>query len=727
MANTISNMKMTNPIKGLVSKRKKRYTEDGYNLDLSYIDKNLIAMAFPAEKLVEAVYRNNIDDVLRLLESKHSGSYKIYNLCSERTYDYSKFQNRVACYPFNDHNPPTIELIKAFCDDVQKFLSDNTNNVAAVHCKAGKGRTGTMICCYLLHVRRFTSAADALSFYGQQRTHDEKGVTIPSQRRYVEYYSRLLKSRRPYSEVKLLICELKLSPPPLLNSHQGSVFFSITNGSGEKLHRDSVSDVKRSQGNGDGQIVIKLDRCIPLTGDIQVEFYSKGVIKKEKLFHFWFNTYFVNEETEGNIPAEGDSSKLVYRIKKFDLDDAHKDKQHKIFPPDFEVQVILQRIPSDSYDARGTSHHHNNHSSNNLHHVNHRNSQNNTSTVAAPTLNSHPGAHTPSESSEASCTDSSTEEDGWESGELSTPTTAANASSSLFNYTSPHLLSDFVSNVVLANDSSLYFALSPSGDETPSVVGGEHGGDDEGEKIPMETMVETKRSFTKRRKRRERSKTPQSQFKARSTSVKVVAGSPGSSHHNHQSRSQKMRWLSNMRSDPDFRETLAKSVVFRPPHSTESLDSTDFYSSLCDKQLSIGSPCKSASDLTMAHQTNGQKSQVDDTCRLLVAKPVESHSIGFNIIPPSPPPSPPTDPPPSATHSTHIDGVVIATDDSASEKIPNRNRTPFTFRELRHELQYVIKHNHASSRGGGATSASGARKSPDKMTSVKKKKRWGKS
>ena len=37
MANTMSNMKMTNPIKGLVSKRRKRYTQDGFNLDLACI------------------------------------------------------------------------------------------------------------------------------------------------------------------------------------------------------------------------------------------------------------------------------------------------------------------------------------------------------------------------------------------------------------------------------------------------------------------------------------------------------------------------------------------------------------------------------------------------------------------------------------------------------------------------------------------------------------------
>lgn len=37
MANSISNIKMTNPIKGIVSKRRKRYVKDGFNLDLACI------------------------------------------------------------------------------------------------------------------------------------------------------------------------------------------------------------------------------------------------------------------------------------------------------------------------------------------------------------------------------------------------------------------------------------------------------------------------------------------------------------------------------------------------------------------------------------------------------------------------------------------------------------------------------------------------------------------
>ncbi|GBP49500.1 Phosphatidylinositol 3,4,5-trisphosphate 3-phosphatase and dual-specificity protein phosphatase PTEN [Eumeta japonica] len=64
----------------------------------------------------------------------------------------------VAIYPFDDHSPPKIELIQSFCVDVHDWLSKDPKNVAAVHCKAGKGRTGQYTVSFVLYCS-FTGVA----------------------------------------------------------------------------------------------------------------------------------------------------------------------------------------------------------------------------------------------------------------------------------------------------------------------------------------------------------------------------------------------------------------------------------------------------------------------------------------------------------------------------------------------------------------------------------------
>ncbi|XP_053697725.1 uncharacterized protein LOC128744612 isoform X2 [Sabethes cyaneus] len=329
MANTLSTTKMTNPIRGLVSKRRIRYIQDGFDLDLTYINDRIIAMGYPAEQL-ESLYRNKIEDVQKMLEKNHAGCYKIYNLCSERNYNHERFPC-YSGYPFKDHNPPDIELINSFCKDVDDYLRADSKNVVAVHCKAGKGRTGTMICCYLLYSRQFNTAAEALHYYGQRRTRDSKGVTIPSQRRYVEYYATLLRSSETYRPVTLYICEIRLSHP--INVKEGTITVKGQNPL-------PLPEFKRV----DDSLVTKLDYCMPLAGDVKIEFVKSLVLRKEKRCHFWFNTYFVDKMASKD--AEGN---LLLTLSKSEIDDAHKDKQHKEYPSNFTVKMVLRRVPPGKY------------------------------------------------------------------------------------------------------------------------------------------------------------------------------------------------------------------------------------------------------------------------------------------------------------------------------------------------------------------------------------------
>ncbi|XP_036321126.1 serine-rich adhesin for platelets [Rhagoletis pomonella] len=330
MANTLS--VMTNVLRNVVSKQRIRYKENGYNLDLAYICDNIIAMGYPADN-IESIFRNRLEDVYKFLQEIHQNHYKIYNLCLERSYDSNKFHGRVAVYPFEDHNPPTIELIQRFCADVDTWLKADSQNVAAVHCKAGKGRTGTMICCYLLYSGQQQTAEDALECYAEKRTKDRKGVTIPSQRRYVQYFAKLIRSGVTYEKRILQFCEIRFTEANLLHSH-GTVHCSIS------VLEDNGCSVKVMPLLGlpiDFRKSYTLDlknHSLCVAGDIKVE-----LTHKKKLFHFWFNTYFVRDDSV--IEEEGEEAKLVYTLNKCEIDDAHKDKEHKSFSEGFKVQLVF--------------------------------------------------------------------------------------------------------------------------------------------------------------------------------------------------------------------------------------------------------------------------------------------------------------------------------------------------------------------------------------------------
>uniref|UniRef100_A0A5B6ZJ90 Phosphatidylinositol-3,4,5-trisphosphate 3-phosphatase n=1 Tax=Davidia involucrata TaxID=16924 RepID=A0A5B6ZJ90_DAVIN len=183
----------------VVSQNKRRYQEGGFDLDMTYITENIIAMGFPAGDMssgffgyVEGLYRNHMEEVIKFFETHHKDKYKVYNLCSERLYDASLFEGKVASFPFDDHNCPPTQLIISFCQSAYSWLKEDIENVVVVHCKAGMARTGLMISSLLLYLKFFPTAEESIDYYNQKRCFDGKGLVLPSQIRYVKYFERIL-------------------------------------------------------------------------------------------------------------------------------------------------------------------------------------------------------------------------------------------------------------------------------------------------------------------------------------------------------------------------------------------------------------------------------------------------------------------------------------------------------------------------------------------------------
>ena len=190
------NAAKANCIKRLVSKQKRRLQNENFDLDMTYITDRVIAMGFPSTGC-ETMYRNSLTDVVDFFHKYHNDNVKIYNLCLEkdRIYDKSIFsKSQVGLFPATDHNPCPIKLILEFCVDICLYLIKNPEGVAAVHCKAGKGRTGVMICSYLIFSRICETSEMAFRYYARIRTKDNTGVTIPSQKRYIKYFETFLEA-----------------------------------------------------------------------------------------------------------------------------------------------------------------------------------------------------------------------------------------------------------------------------------------------------------------------------------------------------------------------------------------------------------------------------------------------------------------------------------------------------------------------------------------------------
>ncbi|CAM6084333.1 unnamed protein product [Calypogeia fissa] len=130
------------------------YFEQVENGDLNWIVPNkLIAFSGPSSRRLEIYgYRTLIPE--DYVEYFHRVGVNAVIRLNKRTYDRRRFADHgIAHYDlyFPDGSCPTDRILKRFLEIVEE-----TSGSLAVHCKAGLGRTGVLIGCYIMKHYRFS-------------------------------------------------------------------------------------------------------------------------------------------------------------------------------------------------------------------------------------------------------------------------------------------------------------------------------------------------------------------------------------------------------------------------------------------------------------------------------------------------------------------------------------------------------------------------------------------
>jgi phosphatidylinositol-3,4,5-trisphosphate 3-phosphatase/dual-specificity protein phosphatase PTEN len=334
-------------LRTMVSLKKQRFVKDGLNLDLAYVGPRIIAFGYPSVGK-EAMFRNPYPEVLDFFKRYHAGrKYKVYNLCSERAYPPSYFGGRFERFPFDDHNPSPLALIPPFVDDARAFMALDPENVVAVHCKAGKGRTGMMVCCLLLAMETCTTSKEAQEYFAKHRTQDGKGVQIPSQRRFIGYYSQMLRTYSgnppPAPPIRLSCFILSTTPrfdpdggcdPFVVVSRRRAGHRHVPLGQSEANVHAPLEVLFDSRKLSPPQHIVKQkdfrlatrDIWLP-GGELRFELFDEDKLSKSDIMaSFWVHTGF--------LPLDG-----AIKFSKEELDDAVKDKKHELIDSDFVLTM----------------------------------------------------------------------------------------------------------------------------------------------------------------------------------------------------------------------------------------------------------------------------------------------------------------------------------------------------------------------------------------------------
>lgn len=275
----------------------KPYFTGSASLDLAYVAPNLIVCSMPTSDYIKSFYRMCLDDLLTFLKAKHRDSWRIWNFQAEIS-GYNDFEvgHNIEHFGFPDHNPPPFGMLPKIAYSIEKYLASGGDKVAVLHCKQGKGRSGTAACAYLIsaHNMSFEQATEEFT-KSRMRPQFGQGISIYSQRRYLKYMHDYVHNlNRQYCPIEIQIDAIKIWRPVYSDLDVRLETHSPNGTAILPVHEFGLFEIGQRTPES-----MALVPCIPIfmPADVRISFQhglkvGKSIPVVHSTAYVWFNAYF---------------------------------------------------------------------------------------------------------------------------------------------------------------------------------------------------------------------------------------------------------------------------------------------------------------------------------------------------------------------------------------------------------------------------------------------------
>lgn len=314
--------------------------ETGLTLDLSYVTDRIIVCSYPVLRFPKLMYRNSLEDLVTFLNIHHGPeNWTIFNFKAEiGSSDYKDEEVRnianrwyisqsakvitdfhdeqteklVHRLGWMDHCPPPFLLLQHIVDEMHNRISRSQSAVVVLHCRVGKGRSGTISIAYMMKYLDCPLAeARDVFMTNRFRPGVSRGVVIPSQLRYLRYHEMYLcydlGSRNSFlancamAEFKLKSINL-IQPSSVILSGHCVAYIKIQKYNSDRNDVITVATLETDEDLLGRPMGGALSMCLPLeleVSDIQLEFgitsKTSHMINNIGAFasrsHCWLNLY----------------------------------------------------------------------------------------------------------------------------------------------------------------------------------------------------------------------------------------------------------------------------------------------------------------------------------------------------------------------------------------------------------------------------------------------------